>query len=1050
MRGNWATWSIKHKQVIYFFAVLLTVMGIFSYFTLGRQEDPDFAVKQMVISAAWPGATAKQMEMQVTDKIEKIAQTVPDVDYITSYSRPGVCVVNVFLKETLSTAESKLRWQEVRNLVSDGKNTLPAGLYGPYYNDHFDDVFGNVYAITSDSYSYEDMRKEASLIKDKFVLIPDVKKVELLGVQPEKIYIQLDNAKLAKLGMSIDQLASVIQAETSVTPTAMKQGAEQNIYLRLTGLPDTVKNIENLPLSGNGRTLRLGDVATIKRDYADPPEPKMYFNGKPAIGIAISMIDGGNNLQLGSNLANEVKELQKTLPLGFELHQVLNQPQVVKNAISEFTKSLVEAILIVLVVNLMTLGRQSGYVISICIPLVLMCSMVGMYLWGIDLHKISLGSLIVSLGMLVDDAVVVVEMIETKINEGWDRLKACSFAFESSAKPLLTGTMITCISFMPIAFAKSNVGDYAGSLFIVISVTLMSSWLIASTVAPALAHAWLKAPQIPSENKENPPAQATKENAASREAEQHALSETGTSTEATRKNPLYEKGFYKVFRKILNWSLAHRITVVLGTLAIFAASLLLSQTLKQEFFPASVRPELLVELNLPEGSSLKASDAAAKKLTDLVMQEEGVASISTYVGKSSPRFVLVIDPVLPRDNYAQLVVVAKDTDSRNHLGKRIKTLVEEQMPNVQSYSRSIPLGPPTPYPVMIRVSAPTDQEVKLAAEKLKQIMLANKNVTLIRYDWMEKAPSVKVELDDDKLRQMGLTRKAVSSALFAEINGYSISQYYEGDQAIDLVFRLEPRDHSKISDLGMLSIPTAKGAVPLNQVAHLSYENEDGMIWRRNLQPTITVNAGITEGSTGNDVSRNIMAEVKKNRQSFPASVTIEEDGPAEKSANALVSILAPVPAMLVIMLVLLMLMLKDIKKLFVVICTAPLGIIGVILGLFLFNTPLGIMAEIGALALIGTIIRNATVLVDQIDQHLAQGMAPLHAVKESVVVRFRPIMLTALTTVLGLIPMFPNDFWRGLAIAIACGLMLATSITLIFMPTLYCMVFNIKNEEEA
>lgn len=1050
MRGNWATWSIKHKQVIYFFAVLLTVMGIFSYFTLGRQEDPDFAVKQMVISAAWPGATAKQMEMQVTDKIEKIAQTVPDVDYITSYSRPGVCVVNVFLKETLSTAESKLRWQEVRNLVSDGKNTLPAGLYGPYYNDHFDDVFGNVYAITSDSYSYEDMRKEASLIKDRFVLIPDVKKVELLGVQPEKIYIQLDNAKLAKLGMSIDQLASVIQAETSVTPTAMKQGAEQNIYLRLTGLPDTVKNIENLPLSGNGRTLRLGDVATIKRDYADPPEPKMYFNGKPAIGIAISMIDGGNNLQLGSNLANEVKELQKALPLGFELHQVLNQPQVVKNAISEFTKSLVEAILIVLVVSLMTLGRQSGYVISICIPLVLMCSMVGMYLWGIDLHKISLGSLIVSLGMLVDDAVVVVEMIETKINEGWDRLKACSFAFESSAKPLLTGTMITCISFMPIAFAKSNVGDYAGSLFIVISVTLMSSWLIASTVAPALAHAWLKAPQIPSENKENPAAQATKENAASREAEQHALSETGTSTEATRKNPLYEKDFYKVFRKILNWSLAHRITVILGTLVIFAASLLLSQTLKQEFFPASVRPELLVELNLPEGSSLKASDAAAKKLTDLVMQEEGVASISTYVGKSSPRFVLVIDPVLPRDNYAQLVVVAKDTDSRNHLEKRIKTLVEEQMPNVQSYSRSIPLGPPTPYPVMIRVSAPTDQEVKLAAEKLKQIMLANKNVTLIRYDWMEKAPSVKVELDDDKLRQMGLTRKAVSSALFAEINGYSISQYYEGDQAIDLVFRLEPRDHSKISDLGMLSIPTAKGAVPLNQVAHLSYENEDGMIWRRNLQPTITVNAGITEGSTGNDVSRNIMAEVKKNRQSFPASVTIEEDGPAEKSANALVSILAPVPAMLVIMLVLLMLMLKDIKKLFVVICTAPLGIIGVILGLFLFNTPLGIMTEIGALALIGTIIRNATVLVDQIDQHLAQGMTPLHAVKESVVVRFRPIMLTALTTVLGLIPMFPNDFWRGLAIAIACGLMLATSITLIFMPTLYCMVFNIKNEEEA
>lgn len=1051
MRGNWATWSIKHKQVIYFFAVLLTAMGIFSYFTLGRQEDPDFTVKQMVISAAWPGATAKQIEMQVTDKIEKITQTVPDVDHITSYSRPGICVVNVYLKETLSTAETKLRWQEVRNLVNDGKNTLPAGLYGPFYNDHFDDVFGNVYAITSDSYSYEAMRKEASRIKDKFVLIPDVKKVELLGVQPEKIYIQPDNAKLAQLGLSIDQLASVIQAETAVTPAAMKQSTEQNIYLRLTGLPDTVKNIENLPLSGNGRTLRLGDIATIKRDYADPAEPKMYFNGKPAIGIAVSMVEGGNNLKLGRNLDNKVQKIQNELPLGFELHQVLNQPQVVKSAIGEFMQSLVEAILIVLAVSLMTLGRQSGYVISLCIPLVLMCSMIGMYLWGIDLHKISLGSLIVSLGMLVDDAVVVVEMIETKINEGWDRLKACSYAFESCAKPLLTGTMITCVSFMPIAFARSSVGEYAGSLFVVISVTLMSSWLIASTIAPTLAYSWITPRHRLPGNNEAVSAPGT--------GKQHALAETAltaslpenTATAKTRlHNPLYKKGFYKIFRKILNWSLAHRPTVIVVTLAIFTSSLLLGQALKQEFFPASVRPELLVELNLPEGSSLHASDEAAKKLTELVMKEEGVASISTYVGKSSPRFVLVIDPVLPRDNYAQLVVVAKNADSRNQLEKKIKTLVEEQLPNVQSYSRSIPLGPPTPYPVMIRVSAPTDKETKLAAEKLKQIMLANKNVTMIRYDWMEKAPAVKVELDDDKLRQMGLTRKAISSALFAEISGYSISQYYEGDQAIDLVFRLQPRDHSNISDLGTLSIPTARGAVPLHQVAHLSYENEDGMIWRRNLQPTITVNAGITEGATGNDVSRNIMEEVKKQRRQFPASVTIEEDGPAEKSATALESILAPVPAMLVIMLVLLMLMLKDVKKLFVVICTAPLGLIGVILGLFLFNTPLGIMAEIGALALIGTIIRNTTVLVDQIDQHLAQGMTPLQAVKESVIVRFRPIMLTALTTVLGLIPMFPSAFWRGLAIAIACGLTVATLITLIVMPTLYCMVFHIKNEENA
>lgn len=1034
MNQNWAEWAIKHKQVVYFFAVLLTVMGIYSYFILGRQEDPSFTVKQMVVSAAWPGATAKQMEMQVTDKIEKIAQTVPDVDYITSYSRPGVSVVNVYLKENVSAETTKLRWQEVRNLVSDGRRSLPSDLYGPYYNDHFDDVYGNVYAITSDSFSYEEMRKVASKIKDRFVQVPDVKKVELLGVQPEKIYIQIDNAKLAQLGMSVDQLAAVIQAETSVTPAAMKHDGQSNIYLRLTGIPDTVKNIENLPVSGNGRTLRLGDLAAVKRGYADPAEPKMYFNGKPAVGIAISMVDGGNNLKLGENLDKTIQEIRKDLPLGFELNQVLNQPQVVKNSINEFMESLIEAILIVLVVSLMTLGRQSGYVISVCIPLVLMCSMVGMYMAGIDLHKLSLGSLIVALGMLVDDSVVVVEMIETKINEGWNRIKACSFAFESCAKPLLTGTMITCVSFMPIAFAKSNVGEYAGSLFTVITITLMSSWLVSATVAPVLAHEWIR----PKDGEVSPAA-----------AKPKSPDPAVPSLENNGENPMYQSGFYVLFRKLLNWSLLHRIAVILITLCVFASTLLLGKLLKQEFFPASVRPELLVEMNLPEGSSLQASDEAARKLTEMILKEDGVASISTYVGESSPRFVLVIDPVQPRNNYAQLVVVAKDLKSRKDLEKKIKVLVEEQLPNVQSYSRSIPLGPPTPYPVMIRISAPTDALAKEYAGKLKQVMLENKNVTMVRYDWMEKAPAVRVELDDDKLRQMGLTRKTVASALYAEISGYSISQYYEGDQAIDIVFRLEPKDHQSISDLGTMSIPTAKGAVQLNQVAYLNYENEDGMIWRRNLLPTITVNAGIADGVTGNDVTNQIMEASKEMRNKLPAGVTIEIGGPSEKSEDSLRSLLGPVPAMLVIMLILLMTMLKDVRKVIIVVCTAPLGIVGVILGLFLFNTPLGIMAEIGALALIGTIIRNSTVLVDQIDQHLAQGMPRLKAVTESVIVRFRPIMLTALTTVLGLIPMFPSDFWRGLAIAISCGLTVATLITLIVMPVIYCLIFNVGNEEK-
>lgn len=1020
MSSNWAEWSIKHKQVVYFFAALVAVMGIISYFTLGRQEDPNFAVKQMVISTSWPGATAKQMEMQVTDKIEKVAQTVPDVDYVTSYSRPGVSVVNVFLKNSATSAQMKARWQEVRNLVSDNKRYLPSDIYGPYFDDHFDDVFGNVYAITSDSFSYEEMRRVASKIKDMFVQVPDVKKVELLGVQPEKVYIQVDNTKLSELGLSVDDVARVIAAETSVTPAAMKHDDTHNTYLRLTGIPDTVRNIESLPVSGNGRVLRLGDIAVIRRGYADPAEPKMYFNGKPAIGIAISMTDGGNNLRLGENLDRKIKEIRSKLPVGFEISQVLNQPQVVKNSINDFMVSLLEAIAIVLVVSLMTLGRKSGYVISCCIPLVLTCSMVGMYLLGIDLHKVSLGALVIALGMLVDDAVVVVEMIENKINEGWDRIKACSFAFESCSKPLLTGTMITCSSFMPIAFAKSNVGEYAGSLFAVITVTLMSSWFIAATVAPTLAYQWI----VPN----NQGAAAGQKI-------------------APEDNPLYQKPFYKKFRTVLRRALEHRKTVLAGAIAVFCAFLLLGTRLTQEFFPASVRPELLVELNLPEGSSLAASDKVARELTDIVLKDKDVASVSTYVGKSCPRFVLVLDPVLPRNNYAQLVVVARDIDARKRMEKKITKIVEQQFPTVQTYSRSIPLGPPSPYPVMIRVSAPTDELAKEYADKLKQVMLANKKITMIRYDWMEKAPALKVGLDDDKLHQMGLTRKAVSSALYAEISGYTVSQYYEGDQAIDMVFRLNPVDHSSIEEVGNLAIPTSKGAVQLKQVADLGYVNEDGMIWRRNLKPTVTVNAGIVSGVTGNDVTHEILDQSRTLLRNLPGGVTIEQDGSAEDSVEATDSILKPVPAMLVIILVLLMIMLKDIRKLFVVVCTAPLGLIGVILGLFLFNTPLSVMAEIGALALVGTIIRNSTVLVDQIDQHLADGMTPYQAVVSSVIVRFRPIMLTALTTVLGLIPMFPSDFWRGLAIAMAAGLTVATMITLVILPVLYCTVFHIPNE---
>ncbi|MDD4721833.1 MAG: efflux RND transporter permease subunit [Acidaminococcaceae bacterium] len=1009
---NWAEWSIKHRQVVYFFMFLCLLMGIYSYEELGRSEDPSFTIKEMVVSASWPGATAKQMELHVTDKLEKIIQTVPDLDYTTSYSRAGVSVITVHLKDSCKSTVVKERWKDLRNIVNDNKSDLPSDIYGPYFNDRFDDVYGNIYAVTSDNFSYEAMRKVASKIKDKCVGIPDVKKVELIGVQQEQINLRMSNDKLSKLGLSVSDLSSLIQAETAITPAGMVDSNTSNVYLRLNGLPNSVENIKSIPIKANGRVFRLGDIAEITRGYPDPADPKMYFNGKPAIGIAISMTEGGNNIKLGKNLDNLANEVRQELPLGFEFNQVANQPQVVQNSINEFVKSLLEAVVIVLVVSLMSLGRQCGYVISICIPLVLLGSFISMFIMGIDLHKVSLGALIISLGMLVDDSIVVVELMEVKMAEGWDRVKAASFAFKTCAQPLLVGTLVTCAGFLPIALSNSLASEFASSLFPVISITLLLSWFISATVAPVLGYNWIKPKKLT------------------------------TSTDQ------FNTPFYKGFRKVLDWSLCHRKAVILTSIVCLLSSLLLLKVIKNEFFPGATRPEILVELNLPEGSSVKATDAAATKLTNLLKDDEGIVNIGTYVGKSAPRFVLVIDPVQPRDNYAQLVVVAKDLKNRLRLEPKIRELVAANLPNVTSYSQSIPLGPPTPYPVMLRVSAPTDALAKEYAAKVRDVMNKNENITMTIYDWMDRAKALKVEIDNDKLRQMGLTRKTVASALQAEISGYTVAHYLEGDQSLPMVFRLDRKDFNNVADVANIAIPTSGGAVPLSQVANISYTAEENMIYRRNLLPTITVEGGIKDGATGNDVTKQVYDQLAKVRKNLPPGVTINIGGPLENSNDTLSYIMKPVPIMLITMLVLLMLQLQDIRKLIILFCTAPFGIIGVLLGLLIFNAPMGFLAELGVLALVGIIIRNSIVLMDQIVQHLDSGMDPYQAVLESAIVRFRPIMLAAITTVLGLIPMFPSKFWQSMAVALSCGLTGATIITLIVMPVMYVTLFNIHKKE--
>ena len=990
---------------------LCLIMGIYSYKTLGRAEDPSYTVKQMVIYAAWPGATAKEMEELVTEKIEKEVQNAANIDHITSYSRPANCVVNVYLKDSVPSSEIRQRWLEIRNIVNDIRTQLPSDLYGPYYNDRFDDVYGNIYAITSDDFSYEDMRTVAEDIKRRFYAVPDVKKVELIGVQHEKIFLQVSNAKLAKLGIPIDTLASAIHAQTAITPAGMAETDNDNVYLRLTGMPETLANIRSLPIQANGRVFRLGDIAEVTRGYADPPESMMYYNGKKAIGVALSMEDGGNNIALGENLATCISTIESELPLGFEMHQVANQPEVVKKSIDEFTESLQEAIIIVLVVSLMSLGRRSGYVISVCIPLVLLGTFIGMYSMGIDLHKVSLGALIIALGMLVDDAIVVVELMEKKLAEGWERTKAATYAFETCSMPLLTGTMITCIGFMPIYYSKAAASEFASSLFPVISLALMLSWFVSATVAPVLGYEWIK-PQPQTEEES------------------------------------YNTPFYKAFRKILVASLKHRKKAILITVALFFSSLLLLKFINQEFFPASVRPELLVELNLPEGSSIKATNKTALAMTELLKNDPDVKYISTYVGESAPRFVLVMEPVQPRDNYAQLVVLTNDIDARARVDKKVHELTAKEFPEVLSYTSSIPLGPPAPYPVMLRVAALTDTQAKEYAQQVREIMAANPAVTMTRFDWMEKTAVLKAAIDNDKLRQMGLDRRSVAIALQAEISGYTVAQYHEGDQALDMVFRIKESDRARLSDLEALSIPTARGAVPLSQVAKLSYEAEDNMIWHRDHLPTITVSGAIAPGYTGNDITQQVYDSLKDLRAKLPPGASISIGGSLENSNKTLQYLLQPVPVMLVIMVSLLMLQLKDIRKVVIIFCTAPMGIIGVMLGLLLFNAPLGFMAELGILALSGIIIRNSVVLIDQIELHLATGMDPYRAVLESAIVRFRPIMLAALTTVLGLIPMFTSPFWNSMAIAIACGLTGATGLTLLVVPVLYALFFKIESRE--
>ncbi len=1008
---NLTEWALNHKQLVYFFVVLTFLSGILSYRQLGRMEDPNYVIRQMIVSVAWPGATARQVEEQVTDKIEKKLQDTPGLDYLKSYSKPGQAVIYVNLKDTVNEKDVRPTWLEIRNMVNDIKGTLPQGVVGPSYNDRFDDVFGNIYALTSDGYTYEEMREKAEEIRRSLLGVNNVSKVELIGVQAEKIYIELESSKLAGLGLDPAVIIAAVKAQNAMTASGMLETTTDNVYLRVSGMFENVEGLKSLPIRANDRTFRLGDIAKIERGYVDPMDPKMYFNGMPAIGIALSMEKGGNILTLGSELEKNIALIKKDLPLGMEIGQVSNQPQVVKESIADFVKSLWEAIIIVLAVSFLSLGFRSGIVVALCIPLVIAGIFVGMKMGGIDLHKVSLGALIMALGLLVDDAIISVEMMTVKLEQGWGRFEAACYAYTATAFPMLTGTLITCAGFIPIGFSKGSAAEFTSSLFPVMCMALLISWLVSVVVTPLLGYKLIQPKHMA--------------------AEEHNL---------------YDTKFYRLFRQTLTWCLYNRKLVLGITIACFVGSIFLLKFVQQEFFPPSVRPELIVDLTLPEGSAIEATEREAQKLATSLTDDPDIEGYSYYVGKGSPRFILTIEPKLPADNFAQFVIVAKDLKAREALQQKLTLLLNNSFEQVRGKVTLIQTGPPSPYPVMLRVSGYDHVKVRELAQQVSDTMAGNPTLKNINFDWNEKSKAMHLTVDQDKARMLGITSQGLAQDLQTQLSGASIAEYYQQDKTVGIVFRIDAHNRKNLANIKDLPVHIGSGKfVPLEQIAKISYDAEEGLIWRYDLKPSITVQADVIAGVTGNDATAKLYQSLKPLRDSLPAGYSIEVGGAAEKGNTSIEFMLQTVPIMIMVIVILLMLQLQKVSLMILTILTAPLGIIGVSLAMLLTLRPMGFVAELGILALSGMIIRNSVILIDQIEQHIKAGQAPWDAIINSAVLRFRPIMLTAAAAILGMLPLVPSTFWGPMAVAISGGLLGATVLTLLALPTMYAVWFKVK-----
>ncbi len=1016
MKGlNLAEWAIRHKQIVYFFIIAIITGGLWSYFHLGRSEDPDFTIRQAVVTAAWPGASAQQITQQVTDPLEKKLQDTKGLDYIKSFTHDGKTVIYVNLKDSVPKEEMQTRWHEIRNLVNDEWGSLPSGVMGPYINDRFDDVYGSIYAVTGDGFSYEEKRKYAENIRRRLTGVEDVQKVELLGVQKQEIYVEMDQNKLASFGMKPSDVFAMLQQQGAMMPAGMIHTDSRNVAVRVEGLLDTVESLKELPIHVGERSFHLGDVATVTQMYADPETSLMYFNGKPAVGIAVSMAPGGNNLVLGKNLEKEIEKEKAELPAGLDIEQVADQPSVVNDSIHEFTKSLLEAIVIVMAASFLSLGFWSGIVLALCIPVVVCASFIYMKWQGIDLHIVSLGTLIVSLGLLVDDAIIVIEMMQVKLEEGMDRLAAAQAAYKGCAKPMLAGTLITAAGFIPVGFAAGQTAEYVGAFFWVIASTLLLSWVASIFVSPVLGYRFIR-------------------------------------VKAGEKKSVFADRAYRLFYKAIAWCIRFKKTVIIGTAAIFAGTVALIPFVNQEFFPDSVRPEIILDVNLPSGASIKETKEVMAGIADNLYGDNRVSSFSTYVGDSAPRFILLFDPLAPEDSHGQMILVARDSKVRNSLRDDILAFIAEQYPDARAHARLITTGPPAEYPIMLRLSGKNVEDTVKFAKEAAALVSQYPGMKNVSMDWPEETPVVRLKIDQDKVRKLGGDNYSISRDLYVKLSGYKVAESYQGNQLVPISFRLEGSNAARLADLSSLPVHVGNGRyVPLGEIADISYENETSTIWRRDLHPTITIRGEAGGDKTADSVVNELYDRTLKDfREHLPDGYTLEKGGATENSEKSVQYLAAPVPIMIFLILMILMFELDKIPLMVIAGITGPLGLIGAILSLFLTRQPMGFVSIVGMLALSGMVVRNSIILLDQIRQHLADGKKPYDAVIESAALRFRPIMLSSVTDVLGFVPLIPSPFWRPLAVSFIGGLLLATAIGLLVVPALYCWYYKVEGPKAS